>query len=61
MGKMKDLLIGTIIGIVIKLFTLSIFSLVHIGMYSLLISVISGFIFTTLFDGYNLNKYLKYR
>lgn len=61
MGKMKDLLIGTIIGIIIKLFTLSIFSLVHIGMYSLLISVISGFIFTTLFDGYNLNKYLKYR
>lgn len=59
MGKMKDLLIGTILGIVIKLLTLSIFSLVHINLYGLLISIISSITFTTLYDYHNLKKYIK--
>ena len=58
-GKMKDLLLGTIIGIIIKLLTLSIFSLLHIGLYGLLISIISGIIFTTIFDSLHLRKYIK--
>ena len=59
MGKMKDLLIGTILGIVIKIITLSIFSLVHINLYGLLISIISSITFTTLYDYHNLKKYIK--
>ena len=59
MGKMKDLLMGTIFGIIIKLLTLTIFSLVFIGLYGLIISIISSIVFTTLYDYYNLNKYIK--
>mgnify|MGYP004458360815 FL=1 len=59
MGKMKDLLMGTIFGIIIKLLTLTIFSLVFIGLYGLIISIISSIVFTTLYDYYNLKKYIK--
>lgn len=59
MGKMNHLLIGTIIGIIIKLLALSIFSLLHISLYGLLISTICSITFTTLFDYYHLHKYLK--
>ena len=59
MGKMKDLLLGTIFGIIIKLLTLTIFSLVSIGLYGLIISIISSIVFTTLYDYYNLKRYIK--
>lgn len=59
MGKMNNLLMGTILGIIVKLLTLSIFSLVHIKLYGLIISIVCSITFTTLYDYYNLRKYIK--
>lgn len=59
MGKMKHLLSGTIIGIVIKIISLSIFSVLNIGLYGLLISTICSISFTTLYDIKSLRKNLK--
>lgn len=59
MGKMNHLFIGTLIGIVIKLCVLCIFSMLHIGLYGLLISTVCSVIFTTLFDYFHLQRYLK--
>ena len=61
MGKMKDLLMGTFFGIILKLIVLSLFSLFHIGLYGLLISIICSIVFTTLFDYFNLRKYINIR
>jgi len=59
MGKLNNLLLGTILGILIRLVVLSITSLLNIGLYGLLISIISGIMFTTLFDYYHLKKNLN--
>ena len=59
MGKLNNLLLGTVLGIIIRLVILSIFSLLHVGLYGLLISIIGGIMFTTLFDYYHLKRHLK--
>lgn len=49
----------TVIGVIIKLITLSITSLLHIGMYSLIISEIINILIVVSLNIYYVNKYIK--
>jgi stage V sporulation protein B len=49
----------TILGVIIKLISLAIFSVIHIGMYSLIISEIINIFFVVFLNIYYINKYFK--
>ena len=49
----------TIIGVIVKLLTLTITSLLHIGMYSLIVSEIINIILVVSLNIYYINKYIK--
>jgi stage V sporulation protein B len=57
-NKAKITMRITIFGVFIKLIILSILSLVHIGIYSLIISEITNIIFVVFLNVYYSNKYL---
>ncbi len=49
----------TIIGVIVKILTLALFSLLHIGMYSLIISEIVNIILVVALNIHYVNKYMK--
>lgn len=59
MNKAKISMFGTLIGMIIRTFTLFIFSFLRIGLWSLIIATSCNIIFVTLFDLYNVKKILK--
>ena len=59
MGYSKDSMIGTIIGVSIKLITLIILCNLKIGMYPLVVSTCINIIVVTLFDYIKVKKHLK--
>lgn len=59
MGKAKDALKGTLIGILLRTSTLFIFSSLKIGMWGLVIATSINIIYVTLYDASRIKKYLK--
>lgn len=59
MGKAKDALKGTLVGISLRLSSLFIFSAMRIGMWGLVISTSINIIYVTLYDYTRIKKYLK--
>lgn len=59
MGKANISMTGTLIGTFIRTLTLFLFSLLHIGIYGLIIATGINMIFVTLYDGYFVYKELK--
>ena len=59
LNKAKITMNISLIGVVIKLLTLTIFSLVHIGLYSLVISEITNIFFVVFANLYYLKKEIK--
>lgn len=58
MGKAKDALKGTLVGIILRLSTLFIFSSLRIGMWGLVIATGINIIYVTLYDYTRIKKYL---
>ena len=59
MGKAKDALKGTLIGIILRTSTLFIFSSLKIGMWGLVVATSINIIFVTLYDASRVKKYLN--
>lgn len=59
MGKSKDAMYGTILGIVIRTSLLFILSTLHIGMWGLVIATGVNIVFVTIFDLSRVRKHLK--
>ena len=59
MGKAKDALKGTLIGILLRTSALFIFSSLKIGMWGLVIATSINIIYVTLYDANRIKKYLK--
>ncbi|MBR6690128.1 MAG: oligosaccharide flippase family protein [Bacilli bacterium] len=59
MGSAKISMIGTLIGMILRTFTLFVISFFKIGLWSLLIATSVNIVFVTLFDLYNVNRILK--
>ena len=59
MGQSKRAMLGTLYAGIIKIISLFILSLLHIGMYSLIISSILNIVIVTLHHIYYVRKYLK--
>lgn len=59
MGKAKDAMYGTIIGIIVRTSLLFVLSLLKIGMWGLVISTGINIVFVTLFDLSRVKKHLK--
>ena len=59
LNKAKITMNISLIGVIIKLLTLTIFSLVHIGLYSLVISEITNIFFVVFANLYYLKKEIK--
>lgn len=59
MGKAKDALKGTLVGILLRTSTLFIFSSLKIGMWGLIIATSVNIIYVTLYDANRIKKYLK--
>lgn len=59
MGKAKDALKGTLIGIILRTSTLFIFSSLKIGMWGLVIATSINIIYVTLYDASRIKKYLN--
>lgn len=59
MGKAKDALKGTLIGIILRTSTLFIFSSLRIGMWGLVIATSINIIYVTLYDASRIKKYLN--
>ncbi len=59
MGKAKDAMKGTLIGILLRTSALFIFSAIHIGMWGLVIATSVNIIYVTLYDASRIKKYLN--
>ena len=59
MGKAKDALKGTLVGILLRTSALFIFSSLKIGMWGLVIATSINIIYVTLYDASRIKKYLK--
>lgn len=59
MGKAKDALKGTLVGIILRTSTLFIFSSLKIGMWGLVIATSINIIYVTIYDASRIKKYLK--
>ena len=59
MGKAKDALKGTLVGIILRTSILFIFSSLKIGMWGLVIATSINIIFVTLYDASRVKKYLN--
>ncbi len=59
MGYSKEAMMGTLYGGIVKIFSLIIFSLMKIGLWSLVISSILNILVVTIHHIYYVNKYLK--
>lgn len=59
MGKAKESMMGTLGGTIIKLTTLLTFSLMHIGMWGLIIAISTNIIFVTIHQALKLKQILK--
>ncbi len=59
MGKAKDAMKGTLIGIILRTSSLFIFSSLKIGMWGLVIATSINIIYVTLYDASRIKKYLK--
>lgn len=59
MGKAKDALKGTLIGIILRTSTLFIFSSLRIGMWGLVIATSINIIYVTLYDASRIKEYLR--
>lgn len=59
MGKAKDALKGTIVGIILRTSSLFIFSNLKIGMWSLVIATTINIIYVTIYDANRIKKYLN--
>ena len=59
MGKAKDAMKGTLIGIILRTSALFIFSIAHIGMWGLVIATSINIIYVTLYDASRIKKYLN--
>ena len=59
MGKAKDALKGTIVGIVLRTSSLFLFSSLKIGMWGLIIATSINIIYVTIYDASKTKKYLK--
>lgn len=58
MGKATDAMIGTFVGIIIRLLILFTTSLLHIGMWGLIFATSANIIYVTLYDYSRIKKYL---
>lgn len=59
MGKAKDALKGTIVGIILRTSSLFIFSSLKIGMWGLIIATTINIIYVTIYDASRIKKYLN--
>lgn len=59
MGKAKDALKGTIVGIILRTSSLFLFSSLKIGMWGLIIATSINIIYVTIYDASRTKKYLK--
>lgn len=59
MGKAKDALKGTIVGIILRTSSLFIFSSLKIGMWGLVIATTINIIYVTIYDASRIKKYLN--
>ena len=59
MGKAKESMMGTLGGTIIRLTTLLTFSLMHIGMWGLIIAISTNIIFVTLHQALKIKQILK--
>ena len=61
MGKAKQAMYGTLIGMIIRTTMLIIGCNLKIGLWGLVIATSSNIIFVTLFDIYKIFKFLKFK
>lgn len=59
MGKAKEGMLGTLGGTIIRIITLLLFSLMHIGMWGLIIAISSNIIYVTFHQALTIKKTLK--
>ena len=59
MGKAKESMMGTLGGTIIRLLTLLLFSLMHIGMWGLIIAICLNIIYVTLHQALKIKQILK--